>query len=203
MITNFNLNESSFHSYLQLKAIITKITSKGTYIGCHEYLDNSLKKVQIRGEWFQAYIHFICPPPVAIFSHWKDGSKTWVSHRIWKHPVSLTKWGRFRVIQLKIPPPDLKRKPSQAYAGMVVGRRAPLCRDTLSKILSVGLRASRHWERWGDSSLNMRITTHVFRQSLLEGIRSNALLTFVFYLYFSNRNHTVDDIHRDCRKWEL
>lgn len=44
LLSKFNMNESSFLSYLQLKAVITKITSKGSNTGSDEHLDNTLKK---------------------------------------------------------------------------------------------------------------------------------------------------------------
>lgn len=61
----------------------------------------------MRRELFQVYIMFFSfPSPIAIFRHRKVVSNTWVSHsphRIWRNSVSLSKYGRFRVLQLKIP----------------------------------------------------------------------------------------------------
>ena len=45
MLSKFNMNNSSFLSYLQLKAVITKISSKGASVCSQEHLDKTLKKL--------------------------------------------------------------------------------------------------------------------------------------------------------------
>ncbi len=105
----FNLNESSFLSYLKLKASIMKIISKGTYRGGHEHLDNSLKKLaNERGMVSGIYRLLLCPSPsgdIQTKKSWEQdlgislSSLEW--DRIWRKSVSMSKCIRFRVIQFK------------------------------------------------------------------------------------------------------
>lgn len=110
LLSKCNMNESSFLSYLQLKAVLTKITSKGSITASDEHLDNTLKKFASgRGLASGIYHLLLLSSSNSITQtqlRWEQElgislpPNEW--DNIWKHSVSLWKCARFRIINLKV-----------------------------------------------------------------------------------------------------